>query len=310
MENQEWTGKLKCPACGGALNALKAGKGDYGVWGAPGAACSKCSMQFPVKDGVLVLLPPGDYSKYTYWDNIYTDAEGIIKLYSMRFSYADKFLLNYYVMPAVAKKLGWVSKSSVELGCGWGTNSLALRRFGLTGDIWLVDISPAALKGAMKVHSHFGSKVYPVQADIHNLPFIDRAFDVSLSGGLYEHFVGKEQEELIVENCRISGKVLCQIPEDNLTYKIYRSLYTLLKGGWPFGFEVPVSRKRLKQLFETAGATIAGWEYNNLATAVIIRMADSKPFFKRLDVRPFFFRMFGHDAVVAVDCGRREGKSR
>ena len=66
---------------------------------------------------------------------------------------------------------------------------------------------------------------------------------------------------------------------------------------------MPVSRKRLKVLFEGAGARIAGWEYNNLATAFIIRMADSRPFFKRLDFRPFFFRLFGHDAVAAVICG-------
>jgi uncharacterized protein YbaR (Trm112 family) len=306
--DQSWIDRLKCPACGGRLSAEPGPAGDFGVWGAPGAACGGCGALYPVRDGILTLLPPGDYSKYNYWDSVYTGADEIIKLYSKRFSYGDKFLLNYYVMPAVAKKLGWASKNSVELGCGWGTNSLAMRRFGLTGGIWLVDISPAALRGAISVHAHFGSKVYPVQADIHCLPFLDRAFDVSLSGGLYEHFVGPEQEDLIKENCRISAKVLCQIPEDNFTYRAFRALYTLIKGKWPFGFEVPVTRRRLKQLFEGAGAKVAGWEYNNLATAVIIKLADSRPFFKTLAFRPFFFRLFAHDAVIAVESAAQGDK--
>lgn len=305
---KNWIDNLICPECGSRLQVQDGKFEDNGIWGVPGVSCVKCGSKYPVKSGILEMLPAGDYSKYEYWDNVYKDPENVIKLYSKRFSYNDRFLLNYYVMPTIAKKLGWFSVESVELGCGWGTNSLALKRFGLTKKIWLVDISPAALKGAMKVHSKFGSEVYPVRADIHKLPFCDNAFDVALSGGLYEHFVGKEQEELIKENCRICLKVLCQIPENNMTYRLYRAIYTFIKGKWPFGFETPVSRGKLSELFKAAGCDIKGWEYNNLATAVIIRMADSRPIFRKFALRPFFFRLFEHDAVIAADCRASAGK--
>lgn len=293
-----WIKKLKCPECGGAVKSLP-GKG---VWKASGVKCVRCRAKYPVKNGILEMLPQGDYSRYEYWNANYPDSSGIIESYKKRFSYTDKFLLNYYTMPALAMKLGWKKSDIAELGCGWGTNALAMSKFGLARETWLVDISRQALKGAAKVHAAFGNRAYPVRTDIHRLPFKDNAFGVSLSGGLYEHFTGAEQEALIKENCRISKKVLCQVPWDNPTYWLYRWAVTVKNGfKWPFGFEAPVKRKKIISLYEGAGARFKGEDYGNLATSLIILSADKGGILKSFDKKPRFFRLFAHDIVIAVE---------
>ena len=293
----DWMDKLKCPGCGSTIFRSRPGKN---VWGSSGITCSKCRAFYPVKGGILEMLPEGDYGKYSYWDKNYADASGIISSYEMRFKYTDKFLLNYYIMPALALKLGWNENDMIELGCGWGTNALAMSKFGITSETWILDISMPALKGAVKVHAHFGKKVFPVRADIHRLPFKDNAFGISISGGLYEHFVGEEQAALVRENSRISRKVLCQVPSDTPIYWIYRWMITLMnKGKWPFGFENPIKREKLASLYSACGVKITGYDYGNLATAAIVGAADVNPGFGKFDMKPFFYRFFEHEFVLS-----------
>src|SRR5690606_18040987 len=140
--------------------------------------------------------PKGDYSRYAYWEKMHskTDPEEIATLYKKRFDYPENFLLNYYGMPRLAKELGWKCKDGIELGSQWGSNTLTLCKFGIIEQPWLLDISVAALQGAMAFYKKFDLLPFAMQGEIHSLPFKDQAFDLSLSGGLYEHFVEKEQE--------------------------------------------------------------------------------------------------------------------
>lgn len=303
-----WLKKLRCPKCSsGRITALplRAGEGarPYGAWGVRGVKCLKCSESYPVvKPGILRMIPKGDYSRYAYWEKIHArhSPAQIVEIYKRRFAYREGFLLSYYSMPRLARKLGWKAKDSIELGCQWGSNSLSLHRFGLTGEVWLLDISVTALKGALAFFREFGVTPYAMQGEIHGLPFKDEAFELSLSGGLYEHFVGQEQEDLIAENCRISRKVLCQVPESSLAYKIYRKLVEWKFGEWPFGFEVPVSYSRLKSLFEKAGDVVLKRDYHNLASAGMMVLGERWKVFQRFGFRPFFFFLFRHDAVIAA----------
>jgi len=246
-----------------------------------------------------MVLKSGENKKYDYWDDLYSSSGDFISFLIKRFSNDEKFLLNYYVMANLCKKLNWKVADSVELGCGWGTNSIALHKFGITKVIWLVDISEQALKGAIRVANGFGIKPYAIRADIHNLPFKDNAFDLSLSGGLFEHFIGLEQEELIKENCRICKKVLCQVPENNLTYNLFRFFYTLLKGKWPFGFEASVNKDNFIKLLKKNGLKIIDKDYTNLITGVITKFADNNKFFTIFKFRPFILKLFAYDIIVA-----------
>jgi hypothetical protein len=228
----------------------------------------------------------------------------IIEAYRRSFSFSQPFLETYYCLPRVARRLDWRFNDAVELGCGWGVYTLSLARSGRLKQPWLLDISRSALQGTRQVYRAFGLEPFLIRGEIHSLPFKDGAFDLSLSGGLYEHFVGAEQEALVRENCRISRRVLCQLPESSLAYWIYRGIITLKHGKWPFGFEVPLTRRRLRRLYEGAGARVVAWDFHNLASAVVFSLARRRRWLSALAWRPRLLWLVRHDAVLAAETGR------
>lgn len=301
-----WLHKLRCPACRGELSALPKRRGDWGAWGVPGLKCRRCRGSYPVKDGILTMIPKGDLGRYAYWEEMHaaSDAKAIIAAYRRSFSYSQAFIETYYCLPRLCRRLGWSFGDGVELGCGWGVYSLSLARSGRLQQPWLLDISRSALRGTRQVYRAFGLEPFLIQGEIHSLPFRDGAFEVSLSGGLYEHFVGEEQEKLVRENCRISRRVLCQLPTSSLAYWTYRRLVTWKLGRWPFGFEVPLKRRRLRQLYEGAGARVLAWDFHNLASAMLFAAARRFGRLSRLTWRPALLWLLRHDAVLAAETGR------
>ncbi len=300
-----WIAKLRCPACRHApLQALPKRAGDWGAWGVPGVRCPKCSNRYPVVEGgILQMIPKGDLSRYAYWEKMHSEvsAEQVITAYRRSFSYPQSFVETYYALPRISRRLGWRYRDSIELGCGWGVYSMSLARAQMVDQVWLLDISISAMKGTHKVYKAFGLKPFLIQGEIHSLPFQDDAFDVSLSGGLYEHFVGQEQVDLVAENCRISRRVLCQVPEGSLAYWVYRKLVTWKLGHWPFGFEVPLSRARLRELYEGAGTRIRAWDFHNLFSAIVFAQARKRAWMSKLAWRPWALYLLRHDAVLAAD---------
>jgi len=303
-----WIGKLRCPACGhGTLTALPRRKGDFGAWGVPGVRCGKCRQAYPVVEGgILQMIPQGDLSRYAYWEQLHSavDPGATIEAYRRSFGQRQAFVESYYCLPRISRRLGWTYRDSVELGCGWGVYSMSLARAGMVKEVWLLDISLSAMRGTGKVYQAFGIKPFLIQGEIHSLPFKDGAFDVSLSGGLYEHFVGEEQQALVKENCRISKRVLCQVPEGSTAYWIYRRLVTWKFGKWPFGFEVPLTRRRLRELYEAGGAKVLAWDFHNLASAVLFHQARKHAWLQALSWRPGALYLVWHDAVLAAETGR------
>lgn len=315
MPQPLWLKKIRCPQCRHSpltpLNAPK--KGDWGAWGLPGLRCAKCKEAYRVNGGVLSLIPKGNLSRYAYWEALHRgiQSDAVAAIYKRRFAFSDDFLAIYYATPRLARKMDWAFEDALELGSGWGSYSLCLWRFGRLKQPWLFDISATALKGARKVYRAFGVEPFLVQGEIHDLPFTDKAFAGSLSGGLFEHFVGDEQEKLVAENCRISRRVLCQAPESSLAYWFMRSVVSALNGfKWPYGFEVPLRRSRFRELFAKAGGRIRAWEFNNLASAMILRAGDRWPLFRAWTWRPSLWWLLRYDTVVAVETGATKGSNK
>lgn len=83
----------------------------------------------------------------------------------------------------------------VEIGSGMGLNSLALALLG--AKITLVDYSEIALKNAAALFQHYGLHPTLINSNIFELDESFRSkFDVCVSFGLAEHFVGEQREKV------------------------------------------------------------------------------------------------------------------
>jgi ubiquinone/menaquinone biosynthesis C-methylase UbiE len=99
-----------------------------------------------------------------------------------------KNLVIYYPWLNLIIKNRLKFKRSLEVGSGTGSYSLILKKLGLVEEVYLFDWSEESLKLAKKLFEHYGEKAHFIQGDAKNLPFKDNFFDLTLSGGLLEHF--------------------------------------------------------------------------------------------------------------------------
>jgi len=158
-------------------------------------------------------------------------------------------------------------KKSLEIGCGSGSYSFVLSELGIVKDIYLMDISLESLKLARKISKEENISCHLVLADAFSIPFPDNHFDVSLSGGLIEHFKFNAQKKIVGEHCRVSRRTVIQVPTNTIIYWIMRTFITLRRGGWAFGYEKPISRKTLVKLLDSANFSIKGETYHDILTA-------------------------------------------
>jgi len=206
--------------------------------------------------------------------------------------------LTYFSLGRLAIKSGIRCNNSIEIGSGTGTYSLWLKKLKIINNAYLVDVSENAIKASQELFRELDEKAYFVLADGLALPFRDKSFDLSLSGGLIEHFDEEERQNIVHEHCRVSNKVLCQIPLNNPAYWVGRYLQCLFYRGWPFGYEKPSSLREIEKMFSAENFLVEFVSYHDLLTAAAFRL--SKKFCERnpLKNKGYVNKIFRHEVVV------------
>jgi SAM-dependent methyltransferase len=150
---------------------------------------------------------------------------------------------------------GFEGVEVVELGAGRGLNALL---YGLRGArVTLVDLSTFVLEQAGDLFGRLGVEAELVEGDVFDLPELVRdRFDVSMSFGLAEHFLGDRRKKVVaahLEAVRPGGLALLGVP--NRYAPAYRLWMAALKarGTWPLGTEEPFSAAELAALAREAG---------------------------------------------------------
>lgn len=143
-----------------------------------------------------------------------------------------------------------------EVGCGTGTLSLT---FGLLGaSVTLIDFNQRVLEKAKKIFDLFNCEADFIQADCME-PLITNLrgkFDIVISGGLAEHFIGKDRKECIRYHrllLKEAGFAYIGVPNKLSPFYQWVRGFKKLTGTWVLEIEKPFSPKELKSLGKKVG---------------------------------------------------------
>ena len=144
---------------------------------------------------------------------------------------------------------------TIELGSGRGDLSALLAQRGAR--VTLLDTSDRALAQARHRFDRMGLKAEFVQADM--LGALDRVrepFDVALSSGVIEHFTNQDRTRAVRAHhdmLRRGGAAIISVPHAwCIPYRLWKS-YLELRGCWPYGLEIPYTRRELARRSRQAG---------------------------------------------------------
>lgn len=284
---------MVCPGCGSPLedasslvSSAREGPADI--------VCGGCGHRMSLDSGILS-THPDDRLECGAWSEVYStpeDLSGNRVLRLVQKGLSDRRLLEAY-FPLVRALAGHGPRfsSSIELGSGSGVYSLLLRKLGIVQSVTLVDYSMEALRMSQGVFGLFGEECNLVYGRWEDLPFPARSFDLSLSGGLIEHY-GSEAERLdcLRAHLRLADTAYIQAPGDFFGYWAQRALITVIRRGWPFGFERPLGRRELESLARSAGARVMLTDFHyplgylTMYSSALLRAAPRLP---RFCLRPF-----------------------
>ena len=146
---------------------------------------------------------------------------------------------------------------TIELGSGRGDLSALLAQEG--ADVTLLDASEKALAQARHRFKRLGLRANFIKGNIFSWQGgASCDFDVALSSGVIEHFVEQTRTDIIDAHRRAvrpGGMVVISVPHAHcLPYRLWKS-YLQLRGWWPYGLEIPYSRRELVRRAKEAGLT-------------------------------------------------------
>lgn len=294
--------KLSCPACGHEALELIVSEEEGGEVIEGRIRCPRCKKDYRIIEGIPVMLPDETAIRQGIWDDLHkrTDYQGLVDDFKQRFAAEREVLLDYFAHARLAKEWALPRQEVLDIGCGSGSYSLALYLLAGKGALTLLDISPAALKGAKLIMDAFKVPAQAVVGDIYQLPFKNNAFDLTLSGGLIEHFVDQAQQRVISEQCRVATHTLMEAPVDAFGYWSFRIVYTVLKRGWPFGFEKPVRRHQLRKWLELQNMEIIGEGGHDIASAMEMLGRKKWKWFPKLHHWPLLAKITEHDLIIGA----------
>lgn len=166
---------------------------------------------------------------------------------------------------------GFEGVRAIEIGAGRGLNGVLYAERG--AHVTLLDVSAYPLEQARPLFDSRGLGFEAVVADAFDLPNELRgAYDVSMSFGLCEHFLGDRRRAIVaahLEVLRPGGIAFIGVP--NRRDPVYRLWMAALKrsGSWPFGTEEPYTAGELSALGRAAGGDPLPPAYGSFAATVV-----------------------------------------
>lgn len=165
---------------------------------------------------------------------------------------------------------------TIELGSGRGDISALLAEQG--ADITLLDTNERALWQARQRFDRLNLKASYSQDDLFlTSGSTHQKYDVTLSSGVVEHFVGAQRTEAFrahYDRIIPGGLTIISVPNANCPpYRLWKCFHEV-RGTWPYGLELPYTRKEMLQRAEQVGfcnINVNGWGWYHSLSAHILR---------------------------------------
>lgn len=143
-----------------------------------------------------------------------------------------------------------------EVGCGSGTLSLTFAIMGAS--VTLLDYNQRVLEKAKEIYKLYGCSSEIVKADCMETPIADLIgkFDLVISSGLAEHFIGVDREKCIEYHRHLlkkDGFACIGVPNKFSPFYQWIRLFKKLTGTWELEIEVPFSPGELKCIAKKVG---------------------------------------------------------
>jgi 2-polyprenyl-3-methyl-5-hydroxy-6-metoxy-1,4-benzoquinol methylase len=143
-----------------------------------------------------------------------------------------------------------------EVGCGTGTFSLI---FGLLGaSVTLIDFNQKVLERAKKIYSFYDCKTEVIKANCLDIPpkEIAGTFDLVVSAGLAEHFIGKDRVKCIQYHkylLKDGGVAFINVPNKLSPFYQWIRFFRKVTGTWEIDIEIPFSYIELNKIAKAIG---------------------------------------------------------
>lgn len=159
----------------------------------------------------------------------------------------------------------------IEVGSGRGLNALLFGQRGAR--VTLLDNEQIALDQAKKLHGPNGVSFTPILGDAFDPPAeLVGTFDVAMSYGLCEHFVGEDRQRVIgahLSLVRPGGIALIGVPNRLApAYRLWRATM-MRRGTWIFGTEEPFTAAELARRGRAAGAEPLAPIYGSFTASLV-----------------------------------------
>lgn len=182
------------------------------------------------------------------WDDVWVDKPANVEKDLFRVA-KEQALIRWQRMEArvLDRFGGFDGLSVIELGAGRGTNAALMAQRG--AKVSVLDYSESALERSRKLFDQLNLPVEFILQDALDLPSsMHGRYDVSMSFGLAEHFLGADREKILKAHFDLlndQGISFVSVPNaHNPPYRLYKWI-TEHTGRWSVGEEYPFSRREL-----------------------------------------------------------------
>jgi len=165
-----------------------------------GLGCARCSVTYPIVDGIPVMLPnsfgpDGEQNvaiEKQFYEDMFSDLKGVEDGHCITYGHE-----RIYEFVNQAKR-----GAVLEAGCGGGHHGVALAKRGF--DVTGIDLSVHGLRAAKALAKHEGQNIQYICGDIKHLPFEDRSFEICFCSLVLHHFLS--MENLLKELSRVTKR--------------------------------------------------------------------------------------------------------